>query len=127
MALGLYPWLETGFHVKQMIDISLAEQADLRIGTVVRCQPFPEAQKPAYKLAIDFGPEIGVKNSSAQITQLYKPEELIGRSVCALVNLPPRRIGPFVSEVLLLGANDAEGRVVLLQPQRPVPNGRSIY
>jgi tRNA-binding protein len=100
---------------------------DIRVGTVTDVQPFPQARKPALRLAIDFGPEIGTKRSSAQITEHYAPETLLGRQVIAVVNFPPRQIGPFMSEVLTLGAMDAEGRVVLLSPDRPVPNGARMH
>ena len=96
---------------------------DIRAGTVVDAQPFPEARKPAIKLWIDFGDEIGTKKTSAQITEHYAPETLIGRTVMAVVNFPPRQIGPFMSEVLTLGVLDAEGRVVLLGLDQPVPKG----
>ena len=96
---------------------------DIRAGTVVDAQPFPEARKPAYKLWIDFGEEIGVKKTSAQITEHYELETLICRQVMAVVNFPPRQIGPFMSEVLTLGAMDDESRVVLLGLDHPVPNG----
>ena len=96
---------------------------DIRAGTVTDAQPFPEARKPAIKLWIDFGPEIGVKKTSAQITEHYDIEGLVGRQVMAVVNFPPRQIGPFMSEVLTLGAHDADGAVVLLSPDHPVPNG----
>jgi tRNA-binding protein len=99
---------------------------DIRAGTVVRCEPFPEARKPAYKLWVDFGPEVGVKASSARITELYDVDELIGRQVLGVVNLPPRKIGPFLSEVLTLGVYSSEETVVLVVPDRPVPNG-SIF
>jgi tRNA-binding protein len=100
---------------------------DIRVGAIVSAEPFPQARKPAYKLAIDFGPEIGVKKSSAQITRNYKPEELIGRQVAAVVNFAPRQIGPFMSEVLTLGFPDAEGEVVLIGPSQPTPNGGRLY
>lgn len=96
---------------------------DIRAGTVMRAEPFPEARKPAFKLWIDFGPEIGEKRSSAQITVRHTLGELPGRQVIAVVNFPPRQIGPFMSEVLVLGHHDAEGHVVLLGPDFPVPNG----
>ncbi len=96
---------------------------DIRAGTVTDAQPFPEARKPAIKLWIDFGPHIGMKKSSAQITGHYDPAGLVGRQVLAVVNFPPRQIGPFMSEVLTLGASDADGHIVLLAPDRPVPNG----
>ncbi len=99
------------------------ESLDIRVGTVLQCQRFPEARKPAYKLWIDFGSEVGVKASSARITDLYVAEELIGRQVLAVVNFPPRRIGPFTSEVLTLGVYASEETVVLVIPERPVPNG----
>jgi tRNA-binding protein len=100
---------------------------DIRIGTVVAAEPFPEARKAAWKLSIDFGPAIGTRRSSAQITEHYQPQDLVGRQVAAVVNLPPRQIGPFRSEVLTLGFPDAEGRVVLIGPERPVPNGARLF
>lgn len=99
---------------------------DIRAGTVVEARPFPEARKPAIILIIDFGPEIGVKKSSAQITVHYAAEALVGRQVLAVVNFPPRQIGPFRSEVLTLGFEDEAGAIVLAQPDRPVPNGRKM-
>ncbi len=99
------------------------ESLDIRVGTVLQCQRFPEARKPAYKLWIDFGSEVGVKASSARITDLYVAEELIGRQVLAVVNFPPRRIGPFTSEVLTLGVYAGGETVVLVIPERRVPNG----
>lgn len=98
---------------------------DLRIGTIVRAEPFPEARKPAIKLEIDFG-NLGIKSSSAQITKRYDPETLVGRQVAAVVNFPPRRIAGFLSEVLILGGMPEEGDVVLLQPDVPVENGTRI-
>jgi tRNA-binding protein len=103
------------------------ERVDIRVGTITDAQPFPEARKPAYKLVIDFGPEIGVKRSSAQLTVHYRPDQLIGRQVCAVVNFPPRQIGPSVSEVLTLGMRDGEGAVVLIKPDFKVPNGGKLF
>jgi tRNA-binding protein len=100
---------------------------DIRVGTVVDAQPFPEARKPAWKLRIDFGPAIGVKRSSAQITEHYRAEDLVGSRVAAVVNFAPRQIGPFLSEVLTLGFPDAEGRVVLVRPDREVPDGARLF
>jgi tRNA-binding protein len=100
---------------------------DIRVGTIVSASPFPQARKPADKLAIDFGAEIGVKTSSAQITRHYQPEALVGRQVAAVVNFAPRRIGPFMSEVLTLGLPDAEGEVVLIAPTLPIPNGGRLF
>ncbi len=99
------------------------ERLDIRAGTVVRCEPFTEARSPAYKLWIDFGPQIGVKASSARITDLYDAPELVGRQVLGVVNFPPLRVGPFVSEVLTLGVYAEGHTVVLVQPDRPVPDG----
>jgi tRNA-binding protein len=103
------------------------EKVDIRVGRIVRTEPFPEARKPAYKLTIDFGPDVGVKRSSAQLTRVYAAEELNGRLVLAVVNFPPRQIGPFRSEVLTLGVPDAEGAVVLIAPEREVPLGGRLF
>ncbi len=102
-------------------------KVDVRVGTVVAAEPFPQARKPAYKLTLDFGAEIGRKRSSAQITEHYRPEELVGRQVAAVVNFPPRQIGPFMSEVLTLGFPDESGKVVLIGPTLPVPDGGRLF
>ena len=103
------------------------QAVDVRVGTITRTEPYPEARKPAIKLWVDFGPEIGEKRSSAQITVHYVPEELIGKQLLAVVNFPPRQIGKFMSEVLVLGLPDARGEVVLIGPDHPVPNGGKMF
>ncbi|KQN21480.1 MULTISPECIES: tRNA-binding protein [unclassified Sphingomonas] len=102
-------------------------RVDIRVGTIIAVEPFPEARKPAFKLTIDFGDTIGTKRSSAQITDHYSLETLVGRQVAAVVNFPPRQIGPMMSEVLTLGFPDADGKVVLIAPSEPVPNGGRLF
>jgi len=110
-----------------MATIADFEALDIRVGTIVAAEPFPEARKPAIKLRIDFGAELGVKRSSAQITKHYRVEELVGRQVLAVVNFAPRQIGKFLSEVLTLGVPDGEGAVVLIRPDLDVPNGGKLF
>ncbi|WP_119459301.1 tRNA-binding protein [Rhodospirillaceae bacterium SYSU D60014] len=101
-------------------------KVDVRVGTILAVDPFPEARRPAFRLQVDFGPEIGVRKTSAQITS-YRPEDLIGRQIAAVVNFPPKQIGKFMSEVLVLGFPDAAGQVVLIRPDQSVPNGGRLY
>jgi tRNA-binding protein len=103
------------------------EKVDVRVGEVIEAQPFPEARKPAIKLVVDFGPEIGTRRTSAQLTAHYEPEELVGRRVVAVVNFPPKRIAGFKSEVLVLGVPDGDGEVVLLSPDKDVPLGGRMF
>ena len=103
------------------------DRVEIRVGTIVAADDFPEARKPAYRLTIDFGDPLGCKRSSAQITERYRREDLVGRQVLAVVNFPPKRIAGFPSEVLTLGVNDAAGNVVLAAVERPVPNGTRLY
>jgi tRNA-binding protein len=110
-----------------MIAFGDFERVDIRVGRIIAADGFPEARKPAYKLQIDFGPDIGVKRSSAQLTARYRREELVGRLVLAVVNFPPRQIGPFMSEVLTLGVPDESGAVVLVTPERDVPVGGKLF
>lgn len=102
-------------------------KVDIRVGRILAVEEFPEAHKPAFKMTIDFGSEVGVKRSSAQITANYRKEDLIGKQVIAVVNFPPKQIGPFVSEVLVLGLSDDQKRIVLVAPDSPVPNGQKLH
>ena len=110
-----------------MIEFADFEKVDIRVGTVIAVDDFPEARKPAWKLTVDFGPEVGVKRSSAQITVHYGKEDLLGRQVMGVVNFPPRQIGKFMSEVLTLGVPDADGEVVLIAPDQDVPIGGRLF
>lgn len=102
-------------------------KVDIRVGTIVDVQEFPEARKPAYKLWVDFGPEIGIRKTSAQVTQNYVPETLKGRQVAGVINFPPKQVGKFMSEFLMLGFPDENGNVMLISPTRQVPNGGRLY
>jgi tRNA-binding protein len=115
------------YNALMTIPYDIFAQVDIRVGTIIAAEPFPQARRPAYRLTIDFGPEIGTKRSSAQLTANYALEALPGRQVAAVVNFPPRQIGPFMSEVLVLGFPDAAGAVVLISPDRPVANGGRLF
>ncbi len=110
-----------------MITYNDFERVDIRVGKIIKAEDFPQARKPAYKLTIDLGPEIGTKRSSAQITKHYTKEELVGRQIICVVNFPTKQIGPFISEVLTLGLPDSEGNVVLLSPTTEVPLGGKMF
>ena len=117
----------SGAELAPQISFNDFMKVDIRVGTILTAEPFPQARKPAFKLSIDFGPEIGIKKSSAQITVHYSCEALVGRKIAAVVNFPPRQIGPFMSEVLTLGFPDASGEVVLIGPSVDVPNGGRLF
>ncbi len=128
-------WCDKHMHLVHHPDAPAADpigfddflKVDIRVGTILSAEPFPEARKPAFRLRIDFGPGVGVKRSSAQITEHYTLDDLPGRQVAAVVNFPPRQIGKFLSEVLTLGFADAGGAVVLFAPDKPVPNGSRLF
>ena len=111
----------------ELIGYEEFSKVEIRVGTVVRAEPFPEARKPSIKLWIDFGPKIGERKTSAGLAANYVPEALIGRQVCAVVNFPPKQVGKFMSECLTLGFPDGRGETVLIQPERAVPNGGKLY
>jgi tRNA-binding protein len=110
-----------------MISYEDFTKVDIRVGTILKAEEFPEARRPAYKLYVDFGEEIGEKKTSAQITHLYKPEDLIGKQVLAVVNFPKKQVGPFMSEVLVLGLSNEAGAIILITPERPAPNGQRLH
>lgn len=115
------------FDPSEPIEFGDFAKIDIRVGTIVRAEPYPEARKPAIKVWVDFGPEIGERKTSAQLTRHYTPESLPGRQVAAVINFPPKQIGKFMSEILVLGFPDAEGEVVLVAPDQSIPNGGCLY
>jgi tRNA-binding protein len=112
---------------KPQVDVDTFQALDIRVGTITKVRDFAEARTPAYILTIDFGPDVGTRTSSAQITDHYTTSDLLGRQIAAVINFPPKQIGPVRSECLVLGFNDARGRVVLVEPERPVPNGGTLH
>jgi len=127
IALGNHARIGETRPMTSLATLAEFERLDIRVGTITDARPFPKARKPAIKLWIDFGPALGVKQSSAQLTRHYAPDRLVGRQVCAVVNFPPRQIGPFRSEVLTLGMPDAAGEVVLIAPDQAVPDGGRLF
>ena len=119
--------MQQGEPVASTIGYDDFRKVDIRVGTIIAAEPYPEARKPAFKLTVDFGAEIGTRRTSDQITAHYKVEQLVGRQVAAVVNFPPKQIGKFRSEVLVLGLPDSAGEVVLIGPDQPVPNGGRLY
>lgn len=117
----------TSSEIAPQVTIDDFLKLDVRVGTIVDVQSFPEARKPAYKIFVDFGAPMGIKKTSAQVTVNYTPEMLLGRQVAAVVNFPPRQVGPFISEILVLGFPDEAGAVTLVHPSKPVPNGGRLY
>lgn len=115
------------FDPSEPIEFGDFAKIDIRVGTIVRAEPYPEARKPAIKVWVDFGPEIGERKTSAQLTRHYTPESLPGRQVAAVINFPPKQIGKFMSEILILGFPDAKGEVVLVAPDQSIPNGGRLY
>ncbi|MED5575393.1 MAG: tRNA-binding protein [Pseudomonadota bacterium] len=115
------------FDPSEPIEFGDFAKVDIRVCTIVRAEPYPEARKPAIKVWVDFGPEIGERKTSAQLTRHYTPESLPGRQVAAVINFPPKQIGKFMSEILVLGFPDAEGEVVLVAPDQSIPNGGRLY
>lgn len=113
--------------VKPEIGFADFQKVDIRVGTIVDVQDFPEARRPAFKVWVDFGPALGTRKTSAQVTKHYTKDDLLGRQVAAVMNFPPKQVGKFMSEILILGFPDSEGDVVLVTPERPVPNGGALY
>jgi tRNA-binding protein len=129
LVLGLPNILASGYTIlgrRKLITYNDFEKVDIRVGKIIQVEDFPKARKPAYKLTIDFGPDIGIKRSSAQLTN-YTKEELLGKQVMGVVNFPPKQIGPFISEVLTLGVPDGNGEVILIRPTKEVPLGGKMF
>jgi tRNA-binding protein len=126
-APAMASWRKEDAAMPETITSDDFQRVDIRVGTIIDAQPFPQARNPSLQIYIDFGPQIGTRRASAQITVHYRPDQLIGRQVCAVVNFPPRQIGPFFSEVLVLGIPDEDGAVVLIKPDFHVPNGGRLF